>query len=97
MADTKLYVGNLPYSVTADKLSELFAPHGQVVSSIVISDKQTGRSKGFGFVEFASEAEANAAIEALHGQEIDGRTLVVNVARPLQPRPAFQNNRRPRY
>jgi len=78
----KLYVGNLAYSVSDSDLAEMFAPHGTVQSAQVIMDRDTGRSKGFGFVEMGSEAEAQAAIGALNGQERDGRALTVNEARP---------------
>ncbi|MBI2998804.1 MAG: RNA-binding protein [Deltaproteobacteria bacterium] len=80
----KLYVGGLPYSVTEGQLEEIFSPHGTVQSARVISDKFTGRSRGFGFVEMGSDAEAQKAIEALNGTELEGRTLVVNEARPQE-------------
>jgi RNA recognition motif-containing protein len=83
----KLYVGNLPYSVDSSTLESLFAPHGQVTSAEVISDRDTGRSKGFGFVEMSSDDEAQAAITAMHGVEHDGRALTVNEAKPKAPRP----------
>lgn len=82
----KLYVGNLPYSETDETLRELFAAHGTVESSRVISDRETGRSKGFGFVEMATDDEADAAIKALAGTDHGGRRLVVNEARPMEPR-----------
>lgn len=87
--DTKLYVGNLPYSITDDQLGELFAQFGTVSSAMVISDRNSGRSKGFGFVEFATKEEADKAIEGLHGKDYEGRNLVVNVARPKEPRRDF--------
>lgn len=83
----KLYVGNLPYSVTDDSLKATFSAHGQVASAIVIKDKMTGRSKGFGFVEITDDADAMKAIDALNGQEFDGRKLTVNEARPMEERP----------
>ena len=83
----KLYVGGLPYSVTEGKLEEIFAEHGSVQSARVISDKFTGQSRGFGFVEMATSEEAQKAIEALNGTQLDGRTLVVNEARPQEQRP----------
>lgn len=83
----KLYVGNLSYSVTNDDLKQLFAAHGAVVSADVIMDREAGRSKGFGFVEMATDAEAQAAIAALNGQESNGRALTVNEARPREERP----------
>lgn len=82
----KLYVGNLPYSTTDKDLEELFAPYGTVVSASVITDRDSGRSKGFGFVEMETEEQANAAIEALNGKEFGGRNLVVNIARPREER-----------
>ncbi len=78
----KIYVGNLPYSVTDGTLEQMFAPYGSVQSAQVIMDRDTGRSKGFGFVEMASDAEAQAAIEAMHQKDYDGRSLTVNEARP---------------
>ena len=82
----KLYVGSLPYSVDDAQLNELAAPYGEVLSSKVIKDKFSGQSKGFGFVEMANDAEADAAIAALNGKEVGGRTLKVNEARPMAPR-----------
>jgi cold-inducible RNA-binding protein len=78
----KLYVGNLAYSIDDSALQQLFAPHGTVSSAKVITDRDTGRSKGFGFVEMGSDQEAQAAIAAVNGKEIDGRALTVNEARP---------------
>jgi cold-inducible RNA-binding protein len=78
----KLYVGNLTYGVTDGTLSQLFEPHGTVRSAQVIMDRETGRSKGFGFVEMDSDAQAQAAVAALNGREVDGRSLTVNEARP---------------
>jgi RNA recognition motif-containing protein len=78
----KLYVGNLPYTVGDSELQRLFEPHGAVQSAQVIMDRDTGRSKGFGFVEMGSDQEAQAAIAALNGSEVDGRSLTVNEARP---------------
>jgi RNA recognition motif-containing protein len=82
----KLYVGNLTYQVTDAELEQMFAPHGSVQSAQVIMDRDTGRSKGFGFVEMGSDQEAQAAIQALHGQQVDGRTLTVNEAKPREDR-----------
>ncbi|MGH7773864.1 MAG: RNA recognition motif domain-containing protein [Candidatus Binatia bacterium] len=82
----KLYVGGLPYSVTEGQLQEIFAVHGTVESARVIADKFTGQSRGFGFVEMSSGSEAQKAIEALNGSQLDGRTLVVNEARPQERR-----------
>jgi len=78
----KLYVGNLGYGVTDSDLTKLFEPHGTVESAQVIMDRDTGRSKGFGFVEMGSQQEAQAATAALNGKEVDGRALTVNEARP---------------
>lgn len=78
----KLYVGGLPYALTDARLQELFAAHGTVESANVISDKFTGQSRGFGFVEMSSSSEAQKAIEALNGTQLDGRTLTVNEAKP---------------
>lgn len=83
----KLYVGGLPYGVNDDQLHELFAAHGTVESARVITDKFTDRSRGFGFVEMSSAQEAEAAIAALDGSELQGRTLVVNIAKPREDRP----------
>jgi RNA recognition motif-containing protein len=83
----KLYVGNLSYEVEASELEQLFGAHGQVQSAQIISDRETGRSKGFGFVEMSSDEEATAAIAALNGQQHNGRALTVNEARPREERP----------
>jgi len=83
----KLYVGNLPYSFRDEDLQQAFAAHGAVSSAKVMMERDTGRSKGFGFVEMGSEAEAQAAISAMNGQQYGGRGLVVNEARPMEPRP----------
>jgi RNA recognition motif-containing protein len=82
----KLYVGNLSYGVTDSALEQLFAAHGTVQSAQVIMDRDTGRSKGFGFVEMGSDQEAQAAIAALNGKEVEGRALTVNEARPKEDR-----------
>jgi RNA recognition motif-containing protein len=82
----KLYVGNLNYDVSSSDLKQLFAAQGAVDSAEVIEDRSTGRSKGFGFVEMASDSEAQAAIEALNGQDHGGRDLTVNEAKPRAPR-----------
>jgi RNA recognition motif-containing protein len=83
---SKLYVGGLPYSVTEGRLQEIFSAHGTVESANVIADKFTGQSRGFGFVEMSSGSEAQSAISALNGTEIDGRTLTVNEAKPMARR-----------
>src|SRR5919198_330167 len=82
----KLYVGNLSYQVDSSELERIFSQHGQVVSAQVINDRDTGRSKGFGFVEMSSDEEAQAAIAALNGQQHEGRALTVNEARPREER-----------
>jgi RNA recognition motif-containing protein len=83
---TKLYVGGLPYSVTEGRLQEIFSAHGSVQSASVISDKFTGQSRGFGFVEMSSGGEAQKAIDSLNGTQLDGRTLTVNEAKPMARR-----------
>ena len=83
----KLYVGNLPYSFRDEDLQQAFAAHGTVSSAKVMMERDTGRSKGFGFVEMGSDAEAQAAISGMNGQQYGGRGLVVNEARPMEPRP----------
>ena len=82
----KLYVGNLPYSFRDDDLLQAFSQHGTVTSAKVMMERDTGRSKGFGFVEMGSDAEAQTAINAMNGQQFGGRGLVVNEARPMEPR-----------
>jgi len=94
---TKLYVGNLTYGVTNTDLENLFTPHGTVQSAQVIMDRDTGRSKGFGFVEMGSSNEATAAINALNGKESDGRALTVNEARPREDRGGSRNGGGGRY
>lgn len=88
----KLYVGGIPYSSTDEALKEAFSKAGNVVSATIIMDKMTGRSKGFGFVEMETDAEAQAAIEMWNGKELDGRNLTVNEARPMEPRAPRGNN-----
>ncbi|WP_263539661.1 RNA recognition motif domain-containing protein [Paucibacter sp. Y2R2-4] len=83
----KLYVGNLAYSVRDESLHEAFSQFGQVTSAKVMMDRDTGRSKGFGFVEMGSDAEAQTAINGMNGQDLDGRAIVVNEARPREERP----------
>ena len=84
--NNKLYVGGLPYSVTDTQLEETFAAHGTVESARVITDRMTGRSRGFGFVEMSSPEEAEEAIQKLNGTDLEGRSLTVNEAKPQQPR-----------
>ncbi len=88
----KIYVGNLPYSVRDAELEELFAPYGEVTSANVIIERDTNRSKGFGFVEMPSQEDAENAIAQLNNKEVNGRGLKVNEAKPREDRP-----RRPRY
>lgn len=89
---TKLYVGGVSYGSTEDGLRDAFAQAGNVVSAKIIMDKMTGRSRGFAFVEMATEEEAQKAIEMWNGKELDGRTLTVNEARPLEERPPRTGN-----
>lgn len=79
---TKLFVGSLPWAIRDEELKELFSQQGTVESATVVTDRATGRSRGFGFVEMSTEEEAQKAIEALHESEVEGRTIVVNIARP---------------
>ena len=92
----RLFVGGLPYSVTSQQLNDMFAPFGAVTSANVITDKFTGNSKGFGFVEFEDDKAADEAVKKLNETEIGGRKITVNVARPLEERGPrnFDNNRR---
>ena len=78
----KLFVGSLPYSTTSDELEELFAAHGTVESAVVINDRESGRSKGFGFVEMSTDEEAEAPVQAMDGSDVGGRSIVVSPARP---------------
>ena len=89
---SKIYVGNLSYQTTEQGLQELFAGYGQVESAAIVLDRETGRSRGFGFIEMTSDDEAGTAIEALNGKDFEGRSLTVNKARPKEPR-----QDRPRY
>lgn len=94
---SKLYVGSLSFDTTNEALKELFETAGTVVSASVIMDRETNRSKGFGFVEMGTEQEANAAISALNGKELDGRTINVSMARPKEDRPSRPTFNRHRY
>jgi RNA recognition motif-containing protein len=91
MSENKLYVGNLSFQTTDDQLTQIFSEYGQVARASVVTDRETGRSRGFAFVEMATAEEANAAMEALNGQMVEGRTLTVNIARPREggPRRSF--------
>jgi len=93
----KLYVGNLLYEVTDEDLNTLFAQYGTVVSAAVIKYRDTGRSKGFGFVEMTTEEEAKKAMDALNGQDFKGRRLIVSIARPPKPRESFGGDQGPSY
>lgn len=86
--ENKLYVGNLAYNVTEEELGNIFSEAGNVKSVLIITDRETGRSKGFGFVEMETDAEAQSAINMFHGQELARRAITVNVARPREDRPA---------
>jgi RNA recognition motif-containing protein len=89
----KLYVGNLPFSTDDTQLRGLFESHGEVVSASVVMDRDTGRPRGFGFVEMSNDNEAKAAIEAMNGQQVEGRAIVVNEARPREARGGFGGGR----
>ena len=93
MDKNKLFIGSLPWSVTSDQLRELFATYGEITDAVVISDRDTGRSKGFGFVTFATEESAQKALE-MDGKEVEGRTIVVNVAKPRVDRGGFRGGDR---
>lgn len=83
---TQLFVGSLPFKMSSDDLQQLFAEFGEVVSAKIINDRETGRSRGFGFVEFENDDDAQAAIKKLNGKDVEGRALTVNVARPKEER-----------
>ena len=93
MDKNKLFIGSLPWSVTSDQLRELFASYGEITDAVVISDRDTGRSKGIGFVTFATEESAQKALE-MDGKEVEGRTIVVNVAKPRVDRGGFRGGDR---
>ena len=86
MSQNKLYVGNLSFNSTEDEISQAFAAHGTVTSVNVIMDRETNRPRGFAFVEMSSDSEAQSAVKALDGQDLDGRNLKVNIAKPREPR-----------
>jgi RNA recognition motif-containing protein len=93
----RLFVGNLPYTADDEALRNMFSQVGEVASASIIIDRMSGRSKGFGFVEMVNDADATKAVETLNGQEVDGRKIVVNEARPMEDRPRRDfNNRGPR-
>ena len=89
MAQNKLYVGNLSFNTSEDRLHEVFSEYGNVQSVKIVTDRDTGRPRGFGFVEMSTDAEAQAAIDALNNQPLDGRNLTVNVAKPRENRGGF--------
>ncbi len=93
---TKLFVGNLSFNTTENDLSDAFAAHGTVVEANLMMDRMSGRPRGFGFVTMGSPEEAQKAIDALNGQQLDGRALTVNIARPREERPAGGGGRGPR-
>jgi len=97
MDKKKLYVGNLPWSMSGDSLKELFSQYGEISEAIIISDRMSGRSKGFGFVTFVNEADAEKAVAEMHEKEIEGRKIVVNVARPREDRGGFRRDDRRRF
>lgn len=82
MNNNKIYVGNLPWSIDSDQLKQAFGEFGNIVDAVVVTDRQTGRSRGFGFVEFDSDDAAQKAIDSMNGKELEGRKLVVNISRP---------------
>ena len=100
MDKNKLFIGSLPWSINNDSLKELFAQYGEITEAIVITDRDSGRSKGFGFVTFTNEADAQKALE-MDGREVEGRTIVVNVAKPREDRGprrgGFRDDRRRSY
>lgn len=87
MDQKKLYVGNLPWSMTSDSLRDMFSSYGEITDAVVISDRMSGRSKGFGFVTFANEADAQKAAAEMNDKDVEGRKLVVNTAKPREERP----------
>ena len=91
--ETRLFVGNLSFKLTENDLLDVFSPHGDVMQVRIILDRETGRPRGFGFVTMGSEEDANKAIEALNGQNIEGRPLTVNIARPREERPGGGGDR----
>lgn len=96
MDKNKLFVGSLPWSINNDSLKELFASYGEITEAIVIMDRMSGKSKGFGFVTFKKEEDAQKALE-MDGKEIEGRTIVANIAKPREDRGGFRRDNRPRY
>ena len=97
MSQNKLYVGNMSFNSTEDDIRDAFAPHGTVTSVNIIMDRETGRPRGFAFVEMGSDSEAQAAVKGLDGQDLDGRSLKVNIAKPREPRGGGGGGRRDRW
>jgi len=97
MSQNKLYVGNMSFNSTEDDIRDAFAAHGTVTSVTIVMDRETGRPRGFGFVEMGSDSEAQAAMQAMDGQSLDGRNLKVNVAKPREPRGGGGGGRRDRW
>jgi RNA recognition motif-containing protein len=93
MSQNKIFVGNLSYNVNSTSLGDLFRPYGDVVSANVVMDRETGRSRGFGFVEMAEEDQARKAVDEMNGKNVSGRDLVVNLARPREESGNFQKKR----
>lgn len=94
--NNKLFVGNLSFNTTENDLQDAFAPHGTVTEANLITDRETGRARGFGFVTMSTDEEANKAVEAMNGASLDGRSLTVNIARPREERGGGGNPRGPR-
>lgn len=92
MDKKKLFVGGLPWSMSSSSLQDLFAQFGEIVEAVIISDRATGRSKGFGFVTFAKEEDAEKALNEMNGKDVEGRTIVVNFARPREERKPFRRD-----
>jgi RNA recognition motif-containing protein len=92
--NNKIFVGNLPWSLRDENLRELFSQFGEIVEAIVIMERRTGRSKGFGFVTFQTPEAAQSAVEGMHGKEVEGRNIVANIARPREDRPRDDRPRR---
>lgn len=92
MDKKKLFVGSLPWSLSGQSLNDLFAPYGEIAEAVIISDSMTGRSKGFGFVTFANEADAEKAQTEMNGKDVEGRSIVVNFARPREDRGGFRKD-----
>jgi len=95
--NTKIFVGNLPFSMSEEDFKELFSTYGEISEAIIIKDRMTGRSKGFGFVTFADKEAADQAISEMNGKDVEGQVLTVNMARPKEDRPRRNFQRRPRF